>query len=184
MRPAPVKRRAVSRLSQMSATTLCRECGATLPSVLLCYGADAPWRALGVQDSEFERRVDLTADQCVVDEEQFFVRGHIDIPVIGSDEVFSWSVWCSLSEKSFLHACERWLEPARVNDPPYFGWLMTSLPVYPETVHLKTSVQPREVGRVPLVTVEPTDHPLAVEQRNGMTRERIDEIAHAILHGG
>ena len=168
----------------MSGTTRCRECGATLPDAPLCYGADAPWRSLGVAESEFESRVDLTGDQCVVDETQFFVRGHIDIPVIGSDDLFSWSVWCSLSEKSFLHACDRWLEPGRVNDPPYFGWLMTSLPVYPETLHLKTTVRSREVGRVPLVTVEPSDHPLAVEQRSGMTRDRIEAIAHAILHGG
>jgi hypothetical protein len=168
----------------MSVTILCRECGSILPDLPLCYGADAPWRELGVADGEFESRVDLTGDQCVVDEKQFFVRGHIDIPVIGSDDVFSWSVWCSLSEESFLRACDRWLKTDRVNDPPYFGWLMTSLPVYPETFHLKTSVQSREVGRVPLVTIEPTDHPLAVEQRNGMTRGRIQEIAHALLHGG
>ena len=166
----------------MSPTNSCPECGAVLPEIPLCYGADAPWRELGVDDSEFESRVDLTADQCVVDEKHFFIRGHIDIPVVGSDDVFSWSVWCSLSESSFLHACERWLAAERVNDPPYFGWLMTSLPVYPETLHLKTSVQSRDVGRVPLVTLEPTDHPLAVEQRNGMTPERIVAIAHALLH--
>jgi hypothetical protein len=167
----------------MSVTTLCRECGTSLPDVPLCYGADAPWRALGVTDSEFEKRVDLTADQCVVDEEQFFIRGHIEIPIIGSNDVFSWSVWCSLSHKSFIHACERWFEPERVRDAPYFGWLMTSLPTYPETLHLKTSVQSREVGRVPLVTVEPSDHPLSLEQNNGITRARVEAIAHQLLHG-
>lgn len=169
-------------MNERTAPIRCPECGVNLPDVPLCYGADAPWRALGVAESEFESRVDLTDSQCVVDEKVFLIRGHIDIPVIGSDDVFSWSVWCSLSEESFLEACDRWLEPDRVNDAPYFGWLMTSLPVYPETLHLKTNVQSREVGRVPLVTVEPTDHPLAVEQRNGMSRERIQEIAHALLH--
>jgi hypothetical protein len=168
----------------MSDTTICRDCGTPLPEVPLCYGAEAPWRALGVTENEFEKRVDLTRDQCVVDEQHFFVRGHIQIPIIGSDDVFSWSVWCSLSEQSFLYASDRWFEPARVNDPPYFGWLMTSLPVYPETRHLKTSVQSREVGYVPLVTVESTEHPLAIEQHNGITRARVEEIAHALLHGG
>jgi hypothetical protein len=168
----------------MSATNRCRECGTLLPDVPLCYGADAPWAALGVSDADFEKRVDLTPDQCVVDEEHFFIRGHIEIPVIGSHDVFAWSVWCSLSEKSFLHVSERWFEAERVHDLPYFGWLMTSLPIYPETLHLKTSIQSREVGRVPLVTLEPSDHPLAVEQRNGISLARVEEIAHLLLHCG
>ena len=168
----------------MPESSVCRDCGAQLPSVPLCYGADAPWRTLGVSDSEFDKRVDLTDGQCVVDEQHFFLRGHIEIPIIGSKDVFAWSVWCSVSEKSFLQACDRWLEPGRVNDPPYFAWLMTSLPVYPDTTHLKASIQSREVGRVPLITIEPTEHPLALEQHHGIPRARVEEIAHLILHGG
>jgi hypothetical protein len=168
----------------MPRRTICRDCGAELPSVPLCYGADAPWRTLGVSEAEFEKRVDLTDGQCVVDEQHFFLRGHIEIPVVGSEDSFAWSVWCSVSERSFLQASDRWLEPERVADPPYFGWLMTSLPVYPETLHLKTSIQSRDVGRVPLVTVESTDHPLAKEQHHGITRARVEEFAHLILHGG
>ena len=150
----------------------------------MCYGAEAPWRLLGVPEKEFEKRVDLTADQCVVDENTFLIRGHIILPVVDHPEPFAWSVWCSLSEKSFLHACDRWFNPDRAADPPYFGWLMTALPCYPETLHLKTSVQSRGVGVVPAVTVEPCDHPLSVEQRSGITMERVREFAHEILHAG
>ena len=160
----------------------CPRCGSPSPDPPLCYGAEAPWRLLGVTEAEFEKRVDLTADQCVIDEKHFFLRGHIILPIIGSSDTFAWSVWCSLSENSFLHACDRWFDPARPGDPPYFGWLMTSLPCYPETLHLKTSVQSRAVGVVPAVTVEPTDHPLSVEQRYGVTMDRVREFAHEVLH--
>ena len=35
------------------------------------------------------------------------------------------------------------------------------------------------------VELEPTDHPLAVEQREGITMERVKHIAHFVLgHGG
>lgn len=162
--------------------TRCPECGSLSPDPPLCYGAEAPWRLLGVPESEFEKRVDLTGDQCVVDGEHFFIRGHVILPIVGSSETFAWSVWCSLSEESFLHACDRWFVPERSADPPYFGWLMTSLPSYPETLHLKTSVQSREVGVVPAVTVQPCDHPLAAEQRCGVTMDRVRAIAHEVLH--
>jgi hypothetical protein len=43
----------------------CTRCGSFLPELPLCYGADAPWRELGVPEAEIEKRVALTADQCV-----------------------------------------------------------------------------------------------------------------------
>jgi hypothetical protein len=162
----------------------CPDCGAIAEDPPLCYGAEAPWRMLGISDAEFDKRVDLTADQCVVDEKHFFIRGHVILPIVGSEETFAWSVWCSLSEQSFLHACERWFIPERASDPPYFGWLMTSLPCYPETLQLKTSVQSREVAVVPTVTIEPSAYPLSVEQRVGVTMDRVREFAHEILHAG
>jgi hypothetical protein len=38
------------------------------------------------------------------------------------------------------------------------------------------------VEKRPLITVEPTDHPLAVEQRIGITLSRVQEIAEYVLH--
>lgn len=161
----------------------CPQCGKDLPDLPLCYATEAPWRMLGVTESEFDKRVELSADLCVVDEKFFFVRGHIEIPVLDTPSRFAWSVWCSLSEQSFRHLCERWDDAGRDQDPPYFGWLTSLLPGYPETLHMKTSVQSRDVGVVPLVTVfEPAEHPLVHEQGAGISMARIHEFAHLILH--
>ena len=54
--------------------------------------------------------------------------------------------------------------------------------LYPATLHLKTHVHTRAVGQRPLIELEATEHPLAVEQRNGITMERVREIAAALLH--
>ena len=74
---------------------------------------------------------------------------------------------------------ELWTSPRRADEPPYFGWLSTSLPaaVYPQTLQLKTHVFNQAVGRRPLIVLEPTDHPLAVEQREGITTARV----HALI---
>lgn len=76
-----------------------------------------------------------------------------------------------------------WTNPARSEEPPYFGWFSSSLPVYPETLGLKVNVHTRDVGIRPLIEVEPTDHPLAVEQREGVTAGRVTKIAETMLHG-
>ena len=161
-------------------TWKCTVCGKDHPDIPLCFGIEAPWRAL-VPEAEFQRRVDLTKDQCVVDGKEFFIRGHIEIPIIGRPETLAFSVWSSLSEKSFCHMGARWEEPDRESDAPYFGWLCTPIHVYPRTIHLKLSVQSRAPGLVPIFTVEPSDHPLSLDQQNGISVERWHDLAHELL---
>jgi hypothetical protein len=88
----------------------CHLCNIAHDELPGCFGMDAPW-AVFVPESEFDSRVELTQDQCVVDEEHFFIRGHIDIPIHGQDEPLSFSVWSSLSEESYLRMSDRWEEP-------------------------------------------------------------------------
>ncbi|MGW6060446.1 DUF2199 domain-containing protein [Streptomyces sp. NPDC055189] len=156
----------------------CDEHHAELP---LNYSAAAPY----VWDESFADAPDclLSSDQCVIKGRHYFVKGLIELPVIGSDEVFSWGVWASLSPDSFARAADLWDSPGRETEEPYFGWLSTELALYaPSTVNLKTHVHTRPVGRRPFIELEPTDHPLAVEQRTGVTTDRVREIAEAVLH--
>ncbi|GGY45208.1 hypothetical protein GCM10010363_27240 [Streptomyces omiyaensis] len=125
----------------------------------------------------------LSSDQCVIRGRHFFIRGLVEIPVIGSQDVFSWGVWVSLSRDNFTRALEVWNTEGREAEKPYFGWLCTELPFYPEsTTHVKTNAHTRPVGERPFIELEPTDHPLAVEQRTGITQDRVREIAMAVLH--
>ena len=96
---------------------------------------------------------------------------------------FVWGVWVSLSEKNFRRYLDLWDDDRCADEPPYFGWFCSRLPGYPDTLHLKTHVHTREVGRQPRVELEPTDHPLAVEQRQGITLARVQEIAELVVHG-
>lgn len=125
----------------------------------------------------------LSSDQCIIKNEHFFIRGLIEIPVIDSDVAFSWGVWVSLSRDSFARALDLWETPGREAEPAYFGWLNTELGLYsPRTTNLKTHAHTRPVGQRPFIELEPTDHPLAVEQRTGVTMDRVREIAEAVLH--
>lgn len=125
----------------------------------------------------------LSSDQCVINAQHFFVKGLIEIPVQDGGDVFSWGVWVSLSRENFFRMADSWDTPGREAEEPSFGWLNTELPVYaPTTVDLKTRVHTRPLGERPYVEVEPTDHPLAIEQRNGITPARVRAIAEAVLH--
>jgi len=156
--------------------------GETLNGPVLAWHFDAPdvWSSLAPEDRE--KRGELSTDQCAIDNEHFFVRGLVEIPIVGSDEPFTWGVWVSLSRTNFERARELWLDGKRVNEAAYFGWFSNSIPSYPETINLKTAVHSRDVGLRPYIELEATDHPLALEQRNGITMVRVRQIAKQMHH--
>jgi hypothetical protein len=77
---------------------------------------------------------------------------------------------------------ELWHDPKIVDEPPYFGWLANKLPGYPDTLNLKASVHSNNVKLRPHITLEPTDHPLALEQRNGISYARVQQLAALTAH--
>jgi hypothetical protein len=160
----------------------CRTCGQYHDDLPLHYGADAPEAWYGIDPTQRSQRALLSSDQCIIDDQYFFMRGNIELPIIGSDQIFSWSVWVSLSEQNFDRAAQLWEQDGREDEPPYFGWLQTRISGYPDTINLKTHMYTRVVGERPRIVVEPTDHPLAVEQQEGITWERIQTIAEMLLH--
>lgn len=158
---------------------LCDEWHADLP---FAYGPNFPDLYFDVPEGERDERVEVDKDFCVIDGKHYFVRGRLEIPVIDSDEVFSWDVWVSQSKANFRRTIELMNTEGRESEEPYFGWLSNNLHLYPDTTNLKTHVHTQPVGSVPSIELEPTDHPLAVEQRNGITLGRVKEIAALILH--
>lgn len=161
----------------------CKSCGAFHAELPMCFGPSAPALWFTIPEAERPVRGELTSDQCVIDEKYFFLLGRIVLPVLDGPEPFVWLAWVSLSEKNFLRATEVWNSPGREQEPPYFGWLQSELPYSPSTLSLKTFVQTQPIGKRPLIELEPTDHPLAIEQRNGITMARVQQIVEAALHG-
>ncbi|RAV21223.1 DUF2199 domain-containing protein [Paenibacillus contaminans] len=163
---------------------LCSCCGKRHPDLPRSYGCDAPYLWFQAKPEEREARFRLDSDLCVMDGEHFFIRGNVEITIVDDTQPFIWDVWVSLSKASFDKSVSTWTKKGRENElEPMFGWLSTALPCYSEsTLSLKTMVHTREVGVRPFIEIEPTEHPLAVEQQNGISLKRVQEIAEIIKH--
>lgn len=162
----------------------CSSCGEFHQGLPLDYGAKYPEYYFEIPANERAQRIYVTNDICVVDNEFFFIRGCIEIPILETDDCFAWGVWCSLSEKSFNRVMELNDAEDVEGEPPFFGWLNTFLPekLYPNTLNLKTNVYLKNHNQRPFIHLEPTEHPLSIEQWKGITMERVYEIAEVILH--
>ncbi|MFD0000230.1 DUF2199 domain-containing protein [Nocardia sp. NPDC127526] len=165
----------------VGSTFYCSSCAELHDGPPLSYGTPAPvyWNA----DLADQPGSVLGEEQCVIAGEHFFVRARLVLPISDTGGEFDWGVWVSVSEAGFDRMSALWDKPERVAEPPYFGWLSTELPVYePTTVNLKTRLHTQPLGERPLVELEPTGHPLAVEQRAGITMARVQWLAEQIVH--
>ncbi len=118
----------------------------------------------------------LTEDFCAINDEYFFVRGLIHLPIIGAGETFRWGVWGSLSRENFEKLLEMDEDPKRTELPSMFSWLSSRIGEYPDTLSLKMYAHIQPVGSRPHFFLEPSDHPLAKEYHHGITAERVKEI--------
>jgi hypothetical protein len=153
----------------------CSTCGSVhedLPDI----GMDKPDQWWGVPEEERGRRIELTSDTCIIDDEDFFIRGVIEIPVHDYPERFGLGVWVSQKRENFYTYLDNY-DSSEIG--PFFGWLCTDIAYYEEeTLLLKTMAHFRGKGLRPSIELEPTDHPLAIDQHHGITLEKAWKMVH------
>jgi len=172
-------------MAEVATPFFCEGCGRWHDKLPLSFSVKVPLAATEIPPAELEMRLVLTRDQCVIDGTAFYLRGRVVVPVIGLEEPFIWGVWAEVSPKNFVRTHELWNQPGREREPQYPGWLDTDLPIYDmthdtthgTTVNLEVGVQTQVVGRRPHFAIVSARHPLAVEQREGITLERVKQIA-------
>ena len=147
------------------------------------FGFDAPAIAQRISEAEREKRVALGTDDCIVDKERFFVRGCLEIPVDGESSPFVWIVWVDLSRSDFERWSDAFYLEKRDDIGPFAGSLGSVLPCYPDTFNHAVLLYLRNEGVRPQVQVAQSDPALHVEQRDGISRDRLAEIYAAVLHG-
>jgi len=145
--------------------------------------APAPLSYYAVPEHEREARCELDTDACIIDGHEYFVFGCLDIRVLNEPEPFSWGVWVSLSVQSFREWEAAYNLDERSHIGPFFGWLNAALKPYPNTINLKTRVHLRDGFIRPFIELEPNDHPLAIEQREGISAERVAELFALAVYG-
>ena len=159
----------------------CSCCGRSFDALPMDYAFAAPRNWFALSEAERASRARLTNDLCIIDKERY-VRGCLEIPVLDSSENLIWGIWVSVSEESFRHILALWDSPIPDDDPPRFGWLCSWIDGYPEPHDIRCHVFLRSGNLRPRIILEPTDYPLAVEQHQGITLDRVKEIAAGSGH--
>jgi hypothetical protein len=150
---------------------ICGEVHVEIPRVIAEY-PDA-YRALS--EDEREVRATLTSDTCVIDHEEFFIRALIALPITGTGAALQFDVWLTQSRTSFLRYVESLGEEAH----DAVGQLATTLGCYQRpTLMMSAVARFRGQRQRPVLALDSIDHPLANDQRDGITLARAWELLH------
>jgi hypothetical protein len=161
---------------------ICSHCGETHSNIPLSFAADFPDAYANMNEEERPNRAVCSSDQCIIDDEMFFVRGLIEIPVHDQDVPFLWGVWARLFREDFIEVQESWEEKGReLKRGPFKGRLANDLSLYPGSVNLKLSLLVQPVGSRPLFILEES-HLLTSEQQRGISLKDAERMASDLLH--
>ena len=122
----------------------------------------------------------MSDDFCRTPDGHFFVRAVLELPLIGGPEpTFEFGVWGSLSQDNFSRYVETFEDTDQSKLGPLFSFLSNEVRGFPDSFALKANLIPQDGRRRPLMELEPTSHPLAVAQCEGVELGKILEILHS-----
>ena len=159
----------------------CSTCGNThddLPDV----GDDKPYYWYAIPEEERSSRAELTEDTCIIDGEDYFIRGVIYISIHDYHRDFGFGVWVSQKKENFYTYLSN---PDSEQIGPFFGWLASEINYYEKSaLSLKTMAHFTGTGTRPRIEVEPSDHPLSMDQTDGISLAKTWEIVHFYMKDG
>ena len=161
---------------------LCSSCGLEHTGLPLSFAADYPDPYANLDREARELRAIAGSDQCIIDQEEFYIRGCLEVPIIGTSEVFLWGLWARVKETAFDEISDHWEREGREKTiGPYKGRLANALSIYPDTLNQRLEVQIKPVGSRPLFILEDAENLLAIEQRTGLTAQQAAHYACLLL---
>ena len=147
------------------------------------YAFNEPLHYLCLSPEEQQTRCELNSDFCIIRHDaqtDYFIRVCLEIPIHGLPEPFLWGVWVSISEKNFKRYADTCDTPDEADS--YFGWLSNEIPSCAETMKLKILSHPRRNNQRPWIEIEPSDHPLYHDWKNGITEEQAQAMMLKLMH--
>jgi hypothetical protein len=160
---------------------VCSVCGEFHAERMLDIRLSLPDPIFALDDEERDARAWLADDFAVLDEERFFVRGLLELPILELGSRFGYGTWVEVAGDEFQQLLEHWQDPDQF--APVKGTVANELAPYVGTEGLRATLSPVSVDTLPSVTLDDAAHPLVADQQAGITADRSDELAATVRHG-
>ena len=159
---------------------VCSVCGEHHDERLLDIRLGLPHDVHLLDEDERARRTWLADDFAVLDDERFFVRGLLELPIPELDNRFGYGTWCEVAMPDFQELMRRWHDEGQF--APVDCVVANELEPYRDTIGLRATLHATSSDKLPMVDLSDAPHELVHAQREGITAGRSDELAAVVLH--
>jgi hypothetical protein len=157
--------------------TVCALCGQSHAGETRQLHLLLPEPIFRIEEADRDGRAWVGSDTAVLrdrEQERFFVRGLLELPVADEDGHFGYSTWVEVDEAAFDALRGPW------DGDPFTGTLASEVHPYAFTEGLPVQIHARDVDVLPLVELDDSDHELVRAQRNGISPHRAHELVATV----
>ncbi len=147
------------------------------------YAFITPDHSFQLTPEEPNERRNIDKNICSIrhdDHTDYFIRVCLEIPNHGVSSPYMWGVRGSIRNDNLKRDLQTW-EDADNNDASV-GWFCNNLSLYPSTLGLKTLAHPRRDNVRPWLELEPSEHPLYLDWKNGLSIEQAKALVLNSMH--
>jgi len=122
-----------------------------------------------IPEAERSTPIKLDDDKCVIDNEEYYIRGILALPVLNSEQEFCWGVWAKISGKDLRWYLKHWNLEQYEEGLSFSGFLSGGIKFYETSDLLEVLIHPQPGKLRPRFEVIDKGHPLGLAQCNGIT---------------
>jgi hypothetical protein len=130
-----------------------------------------------MDEEERDSTCKYTNDYVVCNDEYFYLRCVLPLPIHDTSREYCLGVWVQVSPNSFNKVWELWDDDAQVSEPPFRGLLANNIHLNTGASNAEVMVQLTGPKTRPVVTVKDVACSLYKEQQCGITIHRSSEYS-------
>lgn len=160
---------------------ICAICDREHTGLPLDVAYKRPDQFFAIPKDELKNRAVFTDDGGWIDDKQFFIRGVLKLPIHETESEFAFGAWAEIQEQDFLRYLEIDINNADVTQEPHLlGRLANELITYPQSANLDITIRLMPLNKRPLFNVVAQQHQLEIDQRTGISMEKVHRIIHLL----
>lgn len=172
------------RIKQINtAEFVCPQCGKVHGELPLDLAYLRPADVFKIPESQRGKRIRINEDLCIIDDHEFYIRGILVLPIRNTEKRFAWGVWARVSEADYQRYLKLWDVDSVEGEEPFAGKLSGGVKFYPDSDLLDVTVHLQPNNQRPLFKVISSEHLLGVDQRAGITMDKVHQFLEDFMPG-